>query len=146
MIVLDSSVVLASLLPDEEVQEANALFRLFCSGALDVVVPTLFYLEVINVLGIQVRRQRITEELRVNYLNTIMDMPFKIDVEAAYPTSIPRIKMLMDDYGLTAYDACYLDLSKRLAIPLATLDKALRRAAANEGMLFKGGEYEHQSC
>lgn len=31
--------------------------------------------------------------------------------------------------GLTAYDASYLDLTMRMGLPLATMDKALRKAA-----------------
>jgi predicted nucleic acid-binding protein len=34
-------------------------------------------------------------------------------------------------YGLTAYDAAYLDLAMRLGATLATLDAALIRAAAS---------------
>ena len=37
-------------------------------------------------------------------------------------------------HQLTAYDAAYLDLAKRLSLPLATRDDDLRRAALNEGI------------
>ena len=36
--------------------------------------------------------------------------------------------------GLSAYDATYLILAKKLGCPLATLDKDLRRAAKNCGV------------
>lgn len=38
------------------------------------------------------------------------------------------------DLGLTIYDAFFLDTSLRLALPLATNDRALRRAATLEGV------------
>jgi predicted nucleic acid-binding protein len=37
-------------------------------------------------------------------------------------------------HGLTAYDAAYLELAQRRALPLATRDAALIRAAAAEGV------------
>jgi len=37
-------------------------------------------------------------------------------------------------YGLTAYDAAYLELAKRKGLPLATFDKELIAAAKLEGI------------
>jgi len=40
---------------------------------------------------------------------------------------------------LSTYDASYLDLAMRLGLPLATQDRAMRRAAANCGVkIFSG--------
>ena len=41
---------------------------------------------------------------------------------------------LAERHGLSFYDAIYLELAKRHTAPLATLDKALPRAAAYEGL------------
>ena len=41
---------------------------------------------------------------------------------------------LAQEHGLSLYDALYLSLAERRGIPLATLDKALRRAAIAEGV------------
>jgi predicted nucleic acid-binding protein len=41
-------------------------------------------------------------------------------------------------HRLTVYDAAYLELAKREALPLATLDRALERAAAAEGVALFG--------
>ena len=40
--------------------------------------------------------------------------------------------------GLSAHDANYLRLAKKLACALATLDKDLRRAAKNSGVPIAG--------
>jgi predicted nucleic acid-binding protein len=39
-------------------------------------------------------------------------------------------------HGLSIYDASYLELAQRESIPLATLDKELRRAAGLERVLL----------
>lgn len=42
-----------------------------------------------------------------------------------------KVIPLADKYKLTVYDAAYLELAERRRLPLATLDKALRKAAHN---------------
>jgi predicted nucleic acid-binding protein len=37
-------------------------------------------------------------------------------------------------FQLTVYDACYLELARRVGLPLATLDKGLSAAAAKAGI------------
>ena len=39
---------------------------------------------------------------------------------------------------LTVYDAAYLELAKREALPLATLDRDLQKAAIAEGVALFG--------
>ena len=41
---------------------------------------------------------------------------------------------LAERHRLSFYDAVYLELAKRFGAPVATLDKALARAAAAEGL------------
>ncbi|MCZ6901481.1 MAG: type II toxin-antitoxin system VapC family toxin [Rickettsia endosymbiont of Ixodes persulcatus] len=38
-------------------------------------------------------------------------------------------------YGLTLYDAGYLELALRYGIPIATLDKSLKRASKIAGII-----------
>jgi predicted nucleic acid-binding protein len=45
---------------------------------------------------------------------------------------------LGERHALTAYDVAYLDLSKRLSLPLATLDEDLRKAAFGEKIELLG--------
>jgi predicted nucleic acid-binding protein len=46
--------------------------------------------------------------------------------EAALWTATLR---LADRFGLTIYDAAYAELAERLGLPLATRDRAMRKAA-----------------
>jgi predicted nucleic acid-binding protein len=41
--------------------------------------------------------------------------------------------------GLTAYDACYLELAMRRGLPLASTDRALRKAAVELGVSLLPG-------
>jgi len=45
---------------------------------------------------------------------------------------------LSDRYGLTIYDACYLELAQRRNLPLATLDHELRVAGQALGVSLRG--------
>jgi len=52
----------------------------------------------------------------------------------ADPVSYDVVFGLADRHGLTVYDAAYLDLALREGLPLASLDKALCKAAGNSGV------------
>jgi predicted nucleic acid-binding protein len=59
--------------------------------------------------------------------------PIEIDGESdarVWSSTLP----LADRFGLSAYDACYLELSQRRDLPLATLDARLRAASAALGL------------
>ena len=58
MIVVDCSVLIAGLLPDEIEEQAQALLEDLQHGATVVVVPSLFYQEVSNVLLIRITYNR----------------------------------------------------------------------------------------
>jgi predicted nucleic acid-binding protein len=49
-----------------------------------------------------------------------------------------EIFALAQRYNLTFYDVAYLELARREKIPLATLDRALARAASAEGVQLLG--------
>ena len=53
-------------------------------------------------------------------------------------SAVGRRGSLCRDYGLTAYDAAYLDLAMREDLPLATFDSRLRRAARKAGVTLLG--------
>ena len=59
----------------------------------------------------------------------------RIDVDAAtFKHVLSETLQLARRYRLPAYDASYLELALRTALPLATLDEDLRRAAENAGV------------
>ena len=57
-----------------------------------------------------------------------------IEVDTLGAPTIREAFALARGHQLTAYDAVYLELARREGLPLATLDKRLRAAAAKAGI------------
>ena len=128
LFVLDASVAAAWLLSEETASRADlALVRLEDDEAL---VPHLWHLELRNGLLVAARRGRFTADGPAERLNALYDLPIRTDIEPDMDIAFA----LAEKHGLSFYDAIYLELAKRHAAPLATLDKALARAAADEGL------------
>jgi predicted nucleic acid-binding protein len=126
-LVLDASVTLAWCFDDEMTTATEAVLdHVSEAGA---VAPGLWRLEVANALQAALRRKRISADFRDGSLATLARLPIAIDADAdtyAWTTTL----RLADRFGLTVYDATYLELAQRRSLPLATLDKPLREAAA----------------
>ncbi len=129
--VVDSSIALTWCFEDEATQVTDALLiRLTHDGAH---APALWPLEVLNVLLMAQRRGRITAKARQDRLALLQSLPIALDTETA-GQAWTITAMLADRHNLTLYDAAYLELAQRLAMPLATLDADLRRAANTLGV------------
>jgi predicted nucleic acid-binding protein len=130
-LVLDSSVTLAWIYPDETTDAIRQVFEDIADAG--AVVPALWRLEVANSLTVALRRGRIAEALRAAAL---ADLAFlDITVDAATDTHAWGSTLhLADRLGLTLYDAAYLELAQRRALRLATLDTALMAAAQALGV------------
>lgn len=123
--VLDSSVALAWVLPDEA---DPALDHLCNRLTQDVaVVPPVWPLEIGNVLLVAVNRGRLMARDVSHLITELRTLPLEIDAvstERAFEETLA----LARKYNLTTYDASYLELARRRDIPLATLDIKLRKA------------------
>jgi predicted nucleic acid-binding protein len=124
--VVDNSVVMSWCFQDEMSEYADAVLdRLTNSQAL---VPGIWPLEVTNVLLIAQRKKRLGRAGSSRFLELLRSLP--ILVEQELPARVfSEIFALADDTGLSTYDASYLDLAMREGLPLASLDKSLRKAA-----------------
>jgi predicted nucleic acid-binding protein len=135
MIVLDASVVLASLFEDARTPAVVAVMdRVGLSGAF---VPSLWPLEVANGLRIAIRRNRISPSFRDTGLVHLARLSVAIDPETNTHAWHATLR-LADRRGLTPYDAAYLELAQRRRLPLATLDRDLADAAEAEGVAVQG--------
>lgn len=127
--VLDCSVAISWLLPDEACDLAF-LKQVAEKGA---VVPSIWALEVANVLEMSRRSGRLSDAQRFQALDTLKELPIKVDPETAAHAWGQSVHMA-SQYNLSLYDASYLELALRKALPLATLDKALHAAAKQAGI------------
>ena len=119
---------MAWLFDDENEPLADAaLAQLDEAGAL---VPQHWHLEVRNALLTAERRSRLTANEVNERLRGLASLP----IHAADEPDLDSALALARAHGLTLYDALYLDLAKQRHATLATLDDALARAAAAEGI------------
>lgn len=132
-IVLDCSVTISWFMSDE--QSLVSLDILERVGKTGAVVPAIWQLEVGNVLLISERRKRITKEQRHSALYTLNELPIKIDPFTCNH-AWKETTELAERYNLTIYDACYLELSLRQSLPLATFDNNLKSAAKLAGVVL----------
>ncbi len=138
MMVVDCSMLIAGLLPDEVEVQAQALLEDLQHGVSVVVVPPLFYQEVSNVLLMAYRRKRISREVLSQYLDVIARLPLRVDTAAATQSgTMKTVCELAEKHGLTTYDASYLELAIRLGLPLATLDSDLYNAAVEVDVAYQ---------
>jgi predicted nucleic acid-binding protein len=100
-------------------------------------VPSLWRLEIANVLELNVRRGRQGAAFRDATLEDLAELPIVIDAETDQHAWTATLSLAIDR-RLTVYDAAYLELAKRRGLPLATLDDELRRAARAEGVHLLG--------
>jgi predicted nucleic acid-binding protein len=133
-LVLDASVALAAVLPDEaDASVASAIMARVTDEA--AVVPALWHIEVGNALLVQERRGRLMPGVAKRIIQHLRRMPITTDAETplhAWDASF----VLAAELGLTLYDACYLELAIRAVLPLASFDAALRRAAVSRGVVL----------
>ena len=125
--VVDASVGFAWVYQGQATPETDHLLNEVAAGAT-VIVPALWYLEMSNVLLIAQRRHRLTALQRKAALEKLTAMQFTADEEGTH-RAFGRTSELAEKYGLTIYDATYLELALRRSLPLASRDETLRNAA-----------------
>ena len=126
-VVLDASMTVAWLFEDERTDAAHAVLRRVASEG--AIVPSLWRLEVANVLRNAIRRGRCDEAYADRSLARLERLAIKVDDETdahAWGTT----RTLAREEDLTLYDAAYLELAIRKALPLASCDAALLAASA----------------
>lgn len=137
-LVVDASIALAWYFKDEESALAMAAFE--ASNSMRVVVPPHWYFEVSNGMLMGERRGRMEPTDVGPFVSRLSDLMIDID-DAIVSSAMTQILPIARDYRLTVYDALYLELAGRHALPLATLDADLASAARRVGVaLFTGDE------
>jgi predicted nucleic acid-binding protein len=132
-LVLDASIALAWIFKRTLAEERSLADSLLDpSFAWQFLVPPLWHLEVANGLLVARRRQLVQEAQAVGFLENLYGLP--ITTDRTDPGLQGRQAFSRGQAaGLTAYDACYLDLALRQGAALATFDRQLAAAARQVG-------------
>lgn len=137
-LVVDNSVAMRWLFTDGS--EADRHYATEVAAMVEtseVHVPALFVTEAANVISRALKMGVITPQEGESRFDLLNAMQASIDPMESMHSVMPLAIKAFDE-GLSAYDASYLLLAKKLACPLATLDKDLRRAAKNCGVQIAG--------
>jgi predicted nucleic acid-binding protein len=130
--VVDASILAAWFLNEKSDPRVEAAFDTVTR--VETRAPIILYYELRNALLVSERRNRITEAMSAAFLRDLALLPIRLELPAedASLMTLARVRKL------TVYDAAYLELAKREALPLATLDRALEKAAVAEGVALFG--------
>ena len=123
--VVDNSVVMSWYFKDETNKYADTVLDKL-TGAT-AVVPSIWPLEVVNVLIVAERQKRLSESDSIRFLTLLSQLPIVVEYE--HPEMTKELLALARAYTLSSYDASYLYLAMRKGLPIATLDNKLIEAA-----------------
>ena len=127
--VIDNSVVCGWFLASQSTDYTEAIARrLLDDGA---IAPGLWPLELANVLRSACKRGALIASQAREVTEQIAALPIAVD---ARPPATRAVLALALRYGLSSYDAAYLELALRLLMPIATQDAALAEAAMAAGV------------
>jgi predicted nucleic acid-binding protein len=135
--VVDASVGIKLFVDEPGSEEVYTLFaRLADDPPAELYVPDLFYIECTNILLKYMRRfGRSLEDTQADVL----------DLAALQLRSTPTSLLMGEaltlaaERNLTAYDACYAVLARRLEVPLITADEEIVSAVDWAVLIDKGG-------
>lgn len=127
-VVIDSTITLAWLFEDEATAASEAILDQLVDG--HAIVPAVWQLEVTNALIDAESHGRLSEAQAARVLHLLAQLPITVDHSGDDPTAVHAAARR---HNLSAYQASYLVLAERLALPLATTDSVLASAARSAG-------------
>ena len=118
-IVLDNSIILSWCLADENDPIAERAMQLVIAHG--AVVPGIWWDELRNALMVNERRGRLDAANTRSTLPDLQEMRITIDHDHDEAVLLD----LSRQHNLSVYDAAYLEVAPRRALPLASLDQRL---------------------
>jgi len=129
-VVIDCTVAAAWLMSDEPSGTANQLLE--AAPKTSFVLPVLFKLELANLLCNAMRRKHLDPALLSQLAREVQALPMRFE---SLSLSFDALLAGAVHHDLTPDDYIYLEMAKRLNLPLATLDTKLARAAKAAGVI-----------
>lgn len=134
--VLDNSITMRWLLNDRDADTmdyARRVLELLVDGA-SAVVPNLWALEAANVTVKALRKGHVSQAEASQFLALIRELDIEPDGQT-HERALGETLSLAHQYGLSSYDAAYLELALRSGLQVATVDKDLGDAVTKAGGL-----------
>lgn len=122
--IVDNSVVVAWLYPGQATAYTERLLE--SSGSCTLHASFIWPAEFANAASVMVKRGILTDELGAEMIRMVDAFDLVVD---RTPADLRQIYQISRRYGLSAFDASYLELAIRLKLPLATRDAALKKAS-----------------
>jgi predicted nucleic acid-binding protein len=130
LIVLDTSVAVSWVLPDEQGDTTQSLKRNAVEDAqIQLIVPPIFWPELANVLAVAVQRSWVSTDWAKAALGALV----AFDIAEYKIEPLNNLLAAISD-RLSAYDAQYVVLAQQTAGILWTLDQRLAKAARDRGI------------
>ena len=129
--VIDNSIVMSWCFQDETDPYAEKVLDRLTDAV--AVVPAIWPLEVVNLLLVAERRERLGQADSARFLTLLSQLPLVVDEERT-DRKLESLLALGRANSLSSYDASYLALAMRRGVPIATLDKSLIAAAERESI------------
>lgn len=129
--VVDASAALAWFFADERTPQTQALLKRLDADL--AVAPAIWPCEMANAFLMAERRKRVYPADIAQFLSDLAVLPVRMERPLA-PDDMAAVIDLARRHALSVYDACYLDVSLRLKLPLATRDGSLAAAASAHGV------------
>ena len=123
-VVVDANIFLAVILNEPEKESIIALSKSF-----ELISPEVLPYEIGNALTAMYKRNRLNETEILKAFSIFKQIPVRclaVDIEKALK--------IASDNSIYAYDAYYLEASKRMHLPLMTLDKKMKDVAEMLGI------------
>lgn len=133
--VIDNSVVMRWLFGDgtnADIDYAEKILGILQQDGSVAMAPAVWPLEVGNVIVRAESRNQLSEARSAEFLALLQDMAIETEAQST-SHALSETRQLARRYGLSTYDASYLELALREGLALATNDADLRKALAKTG-------------
>lgn len=131
--IIDASVLLCAIFPDEAQPQAQALLYAHVAGKAPLKAPTLFIYEVSNAIWQAERRSRITPTQAREMIEAVRGLRIQF-----VNLNIGEMLPLARQFHLSVYDASYLSLAKQTGESFITADERLYQTVRDgfEGIIW----------
>jgi len=130
-IVLDASAIITVIADEPEAQ-----IVINCTKNATIVSPNIISCEIANALTRMMKRKVIiSEEQMLNLIKYFKLIPIKLE-----EIDLEKALQIAWQNNIYAYDAFYLEVAKRLQLPLITFDAGMVKIGKTLGLNILGGQ------